>query len=92
MNDTVIDLNSGHDLTRLTPETLERRLAQLIRAYVRTGSPLVASSVVRHIESLCGHPGFAPRDGDRCAYLRLNAHWRWLARCAAARSQDVKKN
>jgi len=63
-------------------EALERRIANLIRHYLRTRSPAIAQSVVRHIEQLCSHPGFEGDARARCAYLRLRTHWRWLAQNA----------
>ncbi|MCB1786829.1 MAG: ATP dependent RNA helicase [Chromatiaceae bacterium] len=65
--------------TRYTTEALEQRLGQLIRHYLETRSPAIANSVVRHIELLCSHPGFEGGSGVLCSYLRLKAHWRWLA-------------
>lgn len=71
-----------HQLVRpedQSPDTIEQRLGQLIRHYLQTRSPAIASSVVRHIEILCAHPGFEGDSAERCAYLRLKTHWRWLA-------------
>ena len=62
-----------------TPESIRQRLAQLIRHYVESRSPAVAGAVVRHIELLCAHPAFEGDSNERCALLRLRAHWRWLA-------------
>lgn len=66
------------DLSRLAPGTLEVRLGDLIRRYVRGRSAELAQSVVRHIEALYLHPEL--RDPALfCAYRRLATHWRWLA-------------
>ena len=64
----------------LPPDDIERRLGRLIRHYLRSRSPAIASSVVWHIELLCSHPGFAVDSRERRNYLRLRAHWRWLAK------------
>jgi hypothetical protein len=74
--------SSYQESAAVPPETIERRLGKLIRYYVRTRSPAIAQSVVRHIEQLCAHPGYDGEPAERCAYLRLRAHWRWLARSA----------
>ena len=66
-------------LDELPPETIKQRLGQLIRHYVASRSPAIASSVVRHIEVLCAHPAYDGDSHERCAFLRLRAHWRWLA-------------
>jgi len=67
-------------LDELPPETIKRRLRQLIRYYLSCRSPAIASSVVRHIEVLCAHPAYDGDSDERCAFLRLRVHWRWLAR------------
>ena len=78
-----IDTTGNYDdCATLPPETIEHRLGKLIRDYVWTRSPTIAQSVVQHIEQLCAHPGFDGEPAQRCAYLRLRAHWRWLARSA----------
>jgi hypothetical protein len=75
-----IDRNTTyHGDDSLSPEAIELQLGSLIRHYLRTQSPAIAQSVVRHIEQLCAHPGYDGEPADRCAYLRLRAHWRWLA-------------
>ena len=73
-------------LAGLSPDAIERRLGDLIRHYVQGRSPTIARSVVGCIEALCAHPGFEGDWADRCAYLRLRTHWRWLAE-AASRQQ-----
>ena len=77
-----IDLSPGPKrLETLPPNAIEQRLGGLIRHYLRTRSPAIAQSVVRHIETLCTHPAFEGDSAQRCAYLRLRMHWRWLAAC-----------
>jgi hypothetical protein len=71
-----------------SPASIERRLGRLIRQYVETGSPAIANSVVRHIDSLCAHPEFEGDSNERCTYLRLKTHWRWLATRAGATKED----
>jgi len=66
-------------LSELPPGAIEQRLGNLIRLYVQRRSPAIARSVVVHIEALCSHPGFESDSTERCAYLRLRAHWCWLA-------------
>ncbi len=78
------DLSRPRRLDKLSPHDIEKRLGQLIRLYLRTRSPATASSVVRHIETLCSHPGFEGDQSDRCVYLRLMTQWRWLAYAAPA--------
>ena len=62
-----------------TAEEIEQRIGCLIRHYLRSRSPAIALSVVRHIEALCNHPGFEGDAVQRCVYLRMRAHWQWLA-------------
>jgi hypothetical protein len=62
-----------------SPERIQHELGQLIRGYIETRSPLIAHAVVRRIEMLCAHPAFEGDHAERCSYLRLRAHWRWLA-------------
>ena len=70
-------------LAELPPDAIKQRLGDLIRRHVRERSPTIALSVVRHIEALCAHPEFDGDSTDRCGYLRLRAHWRWLAEGAS---------
>ena len=79
------DIHNPRRLDKLSPHDIEKRLGRLIRHYLRTRSPAIASLVVHHIETLCAHPGFAGGMGDRCVYLRLRAQWRWLANVEPAR-------
>ncbi|MCB1722306.1 MAG: ATP dependent RNA helicase [Chromatiaceae bacterium] len=76
-------MSTNHQSTTVAPgnnpDGLRERVAQLIRHYVDTRSPAIAASVVRHIEQLCDHPGFEGDSHERCMFLRLRAHWRWLA-------------
>ncbi len=66
------------DLTLLEPATLEGRLRDLIRGYVRQRSAELAQAVVEHLDALCLHTDF--HDPSLfCAYRRLACHWRWLA-------------
>ncbi|MCB1926201.1 MAG: ATP dependent RNA helicase [Gammaproteobacteria bacterium] len=62
-----------------TPDLIRNRVALLIRHYLSTRSPAIAASVVRHIEQLCDHPEFDGDSEERCMYLRLRRHWRWLS-------------
>jgi hypothetical protein len=68
----------------LTVEELEQRIGSLIGHYLRSRSPAIALSVARHIEALCSHPDFEGDTAQRCVYLRMRAHWRWLAQTAPA--------
>lgn len=65
-------------LDQLQPHAIEHRLGHLLRHYLRTRSPELAVSIVRHIEALCVHPDLAGATNNRCAYLHLKAHWRCL--------------
>ena len=80
--------SSARRLTELPPDAIERLLRILIRHYIRVRSPAIARSVVSHIEMLCAHPGFEGDSTERCAYLRLRAHWRWLAEAASRQQVD----
>jgi hypothetical protein len=73
------DLHHPWPLDERSPDAIEQRLGRLIRHYLRTRSPTIARWVVQHIETLCAHPGFEGDPSERCAYLRMRAHWRWLA-------------
>jgi hypothetical protein len=72
-------------LPALAPEAVRQRLGNLIRHYARTRSPAIARSVVRHIDALCSHPELECDATERCAYLRLRTHWRWLAQVEPVR-------
>ncbi len=73
----------------VSTDMIEQRLGKLIRHYVQTRSPAIASSVVRHIEMLCTHPGFEGGSSELCSYLRLKTHWRWLAMDSATGSNKT---
>ena len=75
---------SGQRLDTLALDDIEHRLGRLIRQYVHTRSPTIALSVVRHLDCLCTHPAFESDPKERCAYLRLRMHWRWLAHAQLA--------
>lgn len=60
-------------------DSIRQQICNLIRRYVENRSSTIAVSIVQHIEALCDHPGFNGTSSDRCAYLRLKTHWRWLA-------------
>jgi hypothetical protein len=72
-------------LAELPPDAIEQRLGDLIRHYVRERSPTIAQTIVDHIEALCAHPDFEGDSTERCAYLRLKAHWRWLTEGASCK-------
>jgi hypothetical protein len=76
-NTTSISLSdhAAHD----SADSIKQHIGNLIRRYVENRSATIALSIVQHIEALCAHPGFNDTGRDRCAYLRLRAHWRWLA-------------
>lgn len=67
------------ELYALASQTLEHRLAGLIRRYVQRRSQGLAQAVVRHLDALCLHPDYDGDPAQRCAYRRLVRHWRWLA-------------
>lgn len=73
------NLTERRPLEALSPDEIETRLGRLIRDYLQTRSPAIAASIVRHIDTLCAHPGFEGGSAQRCVYLRLKMHWRWLA-------------
>ena len=62
-----------------SPEAIRLRLGELITRYAQTRAPALAGDIVQHIEAICTHPGFDGGSEDLCSYLRLKAHWRWLA-------------
>jgi hypothetical protein len=76
---TLAQLDPYPDLSALASQTLEHRLAGLIRRYVRRRSRGLARAVVRHLEALCQHPDYDGDPAQRCAYRRLVRHSRWLA-------------
>ena len=61
------------------PHAIERHLGHLIRSYLRTRSPVVASAIADHIETLLAHPCYGGDVSQRCTYLHLRLLWRWLA-------------
>ena len=58
---------------------LERRVGNLIRAYIKKRCPRTAQSVVRHLDWLLRHPDACCDSAQNFAYLRLRRHWRMLA-------------
>lgn len=58
---------------------LERRVGNLIRAYLKKRCPVTAQSVVRNLEWLLRHPDARSDSTQGFAYLRLRHHWRMLA-------------
>lgn len=85
MPNQALATSNEQQLTDFPPDVIERHVGRLIREYVRSQSPDIAHSVLRHIEALCLHPGFEGGSRERCAYLRLRAHWRWIADDAGSR-------
>ncbi len=79
MQTTPADRGGKRRLHTLEPDAIEQRLGRLMRHYLHSRSPAIAQSVVRHIETLCAHPAYTGDNSERCVYLRLRAHWRWLA-------------
>jgi hypothetical protein len=77
-------------LKNRSSDDIEQRIGSLIGHYLCSRSPAIALSVVRHIELLCAHPGFEGDTAQRCVYLRMRAHWRWLARTASVGESGVK--
>ena len=65
---------------RRPPHAIERHLGHLIRNYLRTRSPVVASAIADHIETLLAHPSYGGDVSQRCTYLQLRLLWRWLAK------------
>lgn len=63
----------------LEPEDIENRMRYLLRFYTRTRSPAIALSIARHLELLAEHPLFEAGGKQRCDYLRMRNHWRWLS-------------
>jgi hypothetical protein len=63
----------------LPPETIERRLADLVRAYVHGRSSALALSVVRHCEALLLHPALSDQPDRLDGLCRLARHWRLLS-------------
>jgi len=63
---------------RLPPETIERHLADLIRAYVQGRSAALALAVVRHCEALLLHPALRNQPERLEGLCRLARHWRLL--------------
>jgi hypothetical protein len=63
----------------LPPETIERRLADLVRAYVHGRSAALALSVVRHCEALLLHPALSNQPERLEGLCRLARHWRLLS-------------
>jgi hypothetical protein len=63
----------------LPPETIERRLADLVRAYVHGRSSALALSVVRHCEALLLHPALSNQPDRLEGLCRLARHWRLLS-------------
>jgi hypothetical protein len=66
-------------LNRLRPGQIGARLGVFIRMYFHQRSGLLAKVVADHIEALLVHPDFDVPFEQRCAFRRLEAHWRCLA-------------
>lgn len=63
----------------LEPEDIENRMHYLLRFYTRSRSPAIALAIARHLELLVEHPLFEAGGRQRCDYLRMRNHWRWLS-------------
>jgi hypothetical protein len=63
----------------LEPEDIENRIHYLLKFYTQARSPAIAQSIARHLELLAEHPLFEASGNQRCDYLRMRNHWRWLA-------------
>lgn len=63
----------------LSPQALSIRLANLIHHYTERRSSAAARAVLQTIDRLRQHPGNQWDMADRCACLRLRAHWQMLA-------------
>ena len=64
----------------LEPEDIEHRIHYLLKFYTQARSPAIAQSIARHLELLAEHPLFEASGNQRCEYLRMRNHWRWLSR------------
>lgn len=67
----------------LHPEAIERRLADLVRAYVHGRSSALALSVARHCEALLLHPAMRSQPERLEGLCHLAGHWRLLSVQAA---------
>lgn len=63
----------------LSPQALSVRLANLIYHYTDRRSSAAARAVLQTIDRLRQHPENQWDMADRCACLRLRAHWQMLA-------------
>ena len=63
----------------LEPEDIENRIHYLLKFYTQARSPAIAQSIARHLELLAEHPLFEASGNQRCEYLRMRNHWRWLS-------------
>jgi len=63
----------------LEPEDIENCIHYLLKFYTRARSPAIAQSIARHLELLAEHPLFEASGNQRCDYLRMRNHWRWLS-------------
>ncbi|MCG6898122.1 MAG: ATP dependent RNA helicase [Thiocapsa sp.] len=78
-NDLDVEILIDDPCCKLSAETLQARLACLIRRYVHQRSARVAGSVVRHFTGLYLHPSLRGQPEQQEA-LRLAArHWSRLA-------------
>lgn len=79
LNDLDAEMFVDDPCCKLSAETLQARLACLIRRYVHHRSARVAGSVVRHFTGLYLHPSLRDQP-ERQEALRLAArHWSRLA-------------
>jgi hypothetical protein len=77
-------LSDTDDLpVHLHPEAIERRLANLIRAYVHGRSSALALAVARHCEALLLHPAMRHQPERLEGLCHLASHWRLLSVQAA---------
>jgi hypothetical protein len=76
------ELAAEAPLTSAAPlplETLQARVAELVRIYVRRRSPELAHRIVRYCRALAQHPSLRDSPDECNAYCRLSQHWRLLA-------------
>lgn len=76
---TRLNKPGGKPLNCLRSGQIGVRLGVFIQLYFHQRSGLLAKAVADHIHALLVHPDFDVPIEQRCAFRRLEAHWRCLA-------------
>ncbi len=67
-----------HPLSHLSPDTIKKKIAEMVESYQREPRKDVARSIGLHYRLLCMHTGHRPSCQQRCAWFHMALYWRYL--------------